>query len=308
MQMEMLDTKTKLSALWLFILLNIIFRDLHQFARKGFIEMLLTGTYNGVEVTEELMLLGGFLAEVPIAMVLFSLLLTRRIGRPVTFVAAFITTATLLSSAPSDMDDAFHLIIELAAMVAILWTAWTWPDLAVAGRSLGEARSMSQQRVAVLSVLALVAGLAAALLPARAATAAAEIVSYALVQPDASLKVSGKLIYLYGLYIPPSGKNCQRGFNPPLCGNRAAVALDSKIQGFVACRPVLRNHDRSIDAFCRTRLAGEDLGGYLISQGWALALPSAPFQYHALERIARRRGLGVWGFQADSVVFPNRRR
>jgi hypothetical protein len=126
--MEMIDTKTKLSALWLFILLNIIFRDLHQLAMKPFLEMLLTGTYNGVKVTEELMLLGGFLAEVPIAMVLFSLLLTRRICRPVTFVAAFITTATLLSSAPSDMDDAFHLIIELAAMVTILWTAWTWPE------------------------------------------------------------------------------------------------------------------------------------------------------------------------------------
>lgn len=130
--MRKIDTNTKLSALWLFILLNIIFRDLHQFAMKPFLEMLLTGTYNGIEVTEKLMLLGGFLAEVPIAMVLFSLLLTRRIGRPVTFVAAFITTATLLSSAPSDMDDVFHLAIELAAMVAILWTAWTWPNREIA--------------------------------------------------------------------------------------------------------------------------------------------------------------------------------
>ncbi len=126
--MDKIDTKTKLSALWLFILLNIIFRDLHQLAMRPFLEMLLTGYYNGVEVTEELMLLGGFLPEVPIAMVLFSLLQNRRIVHPVTFVAAFITTATFLSSAPSDMDDVFHLIIELAAMVAILWTASTWPD------------------------------------------------------------------------------------------------------------------------------------------------------------------------------------
>ena len=126
--MRKIDTNTKLSALWLFILLNIIFRDLHQFANEPFLEMLLTGTYNGIELTEELMLLGGVLAEVPIAMVLFSLLLNRGIGRPVTFVAAFITTATLVSSAPSDMDDVFHLVIELAAMLAILWTAWMWPE------------------------------------------------------------------------------------------------------------------------------------------------------------------------------------
>jgi hypothetical protein len=130
--MDKIDTKTKLSALWLFILLNIIFRDLHQFGNKPFLEMLLSGTYNGIEVTDELMLLGGFLAEVPIAMVLFSLLLTRRIGRPVTFVAVFITAATLVSSAPSDMDDIFHLVIELAAMVAIVWTAWSWPEREIA--------------------------------------------------------------------------------------------------------------------------------------------------------------------------------
>lgn len=126
--MDKIDTKTKLSALWLFILLNIIFRDLHQLAMRPFVEMRLIGYDNGVEDTEELMLLGGFLLEVPIAMVLFSLLLNRRIARPVIFVAAFITTATFLSSAPSDVDDEFHLVIELTAMVAILWTAWTRPD------------------------------------------------------------------------------------------------------------------------------------------------------------------------------------
>jgi len=69
-----------LSVLWLFILLNIIFRDIHQLVLASHLQMLLTGHYNGMEITEELMLLGGVLVQVPIAMVLFSLLLTRRIG------------------------------------------------------------------------------------------------------------------------------------------------------------------------------------------------------------------------------------
>ena len=167
---------------------------------------------------------------------------------------------------------------------------------------------MSPQRVANLSVLALVAGLALALLPGRAAFAAGEIVSYALVQQDGSLKVAGKRIYLYGIYLPPTNRVCQRHFRPALCGSRAVVALEFKIQGFVSCRPVLRYRDRSIDAICRTRLEGEDLGGWLLSQGWALARPGAPFAYHALERIARARQRGVWGFQVDSIVFPNGRR
>ena len=138
--MRRLDPHTLLSALWLFTLLNIIFRDIHQFVLASHLQMLLTGNYNGMEITEELMLLGGFLVQVPIAMVLFSLLLTRRIGRPVTIVAAIITTGTLLSSAPTDMDDTFHLAVELVALAAILWAAWTWPDEGCAAAKAGDDR------------------------------------------------------------------------------------------------------------------------------------------------------------------------
>lgn len=132
--MTPIDTRTKLSALWLFILLNIIFRDIHQMVLASHLEMLLTGYYNGTKITEELMLLGGVLVQVPIAMVLFSLLMTPQIGRPVTIVAAVLTTGTLLSTAPTDMDDTFHLIIELIAMAAIVRTAWSWREVAAASR------------------------------------------------------------------------------------------------------------------------------------------------------------------------------
>lgn len=126
--MRKIETNTLLSTLWLFVLLNIVFRDIHQLVLKSELEMLLTGTYNGVEITEQLMLLGGVMIQVPVGMVLFSLLFTRRIGRPVTFVAVLITGGGLLSAAPTDMDDVFHLVIELAAMTAILWTTWQWTD------------------------------------------------------------------------------------------------------------------------------------------------------------------------------------
>jgi hypothetical protein len=130
--MEPINPKTKLAALWLFILLNMIFRDLHQIVLKSELEMFLTGTYNGVVITEEMLLLGGLIIQVPIGMTLFSHLLTRRISRPVTVVAVLITAAGLLSNAPSDMDDVLHLTVELVAFAAILWTVWTWPASACA--------------------------------------------------------------------------------------------------------------------------------------------------------------------------------
>ena len=76
--MRRLDPHTLLSALWLFILLNIIFRDIHQFVLASHLEMLLTGYYNGIEITEGLMLRVGSSSRSRLRWFLFSLLLTRR--------------------------------------------------------------------------------------------------------------------------------------------------------------------------------------------------------------------------------------
>lgn len=126
--MRKLDEGTLLSTLWLFILLNIIFRDLHQFARADVLEMLLDGHYFGIVLTEELALLGGFLSLVPISMVLFSRVLLRRYARPMTFLAALIQSGTMFSSVPSDLDDGLHLVVQALAMVAIVMIAWRWAD------------------------------------------------------------------------------------------------------------------------------------------------------------------------------------
>jgi hypothetical protein len=120
------DTHIKLVALWLFILLNIIFRDLHQFVMPGFLETIMTGHFNGMAITPELMLIGGVVVSVPISMVPLSLLLERHFVRPLTFVAALITTVAMIPSAPIDLDDAYHLALQLIAILAILVMAWRW--------------------------------------------------------------------------------------------------------------------------------------------------------------------------------------
>ncbi|MEM0979400.1 MAG: DUF6326 family protein [Cyanobacteria bacterium P01_H01_bin.58] len=74
-QMLTIETKAKLSTLWIFYLFNTIFRDLHEFVEPGFIEGVMTGTFNEILITENLLLLGGVMATVPISMVLLSRLL-----------------------------------------------------------------------------------------------------------------------------------------------------------------------------------------------------------------------------------------
>lgn len=41
-----------------FVLLNIVFRDLHQLDKKEFIEEIMSGVINGVKITDELALVG----------------------------------------------------------------------------------------------------------------------------------------------------------------------------------------------------------------------------------------------------------
>ena len=135
--------------------------------------------------------------------------------------------------------------------------------------------------------------------------AARDLVSYALVQEDASLLVRGQKVHLYGIFIPQTDRTCRAFLRPSRCASRAALALDFKIQGFVHCQPRSRNQDRSLVATCwvdRTyHSSGEDLSAYLLEQGWAVPLPDAPFEYQVLGELAREQRRGVWGFQVDNI-------
>jgi endonuclease YncB( thermonuclease family) len=148
--------------------------------------------------------------------------------------------------------------------------------------------------------------------PRAAHAASADIVGPATVRADGSLRIHGSIVRLYGIAVPLSGQKCITYLRPARCGSRAAVALESRIQGFVYCHSVNRNGDGSVNAVCFNRRTfyslGEDLAAYLLGAGLALALPGAPFEYVALERIAQTRQLGVWGFSADAIISRGRGR
>lgn len=148
--------------------------------------------------------------------------------------------------------------------------------------------------------------LAAALCLPGGPLLAREISSYARINEDGSLRIDGHTIHLDGIYIPETGNTCKTYRNPPVCGSRAYIALDFKIDGFVRCEILSRNDDRSLNGRCRVKTGafneGEDLAAYLLERGWAVALPDASIEYHTLEKIARARGMGVWGFPVDNVI------
>ncbi|MEM8942124.1 MAG: nuclease-like protein [Pseudomonadota bacterium] len=135
---------------------------------------------------------------------------------------------------------------------------------------------------------------------------AREISSYAFINPDGSLRIDRRTVHLYGVYIPATNRTCANNRRPPVCGSRASVALELKNSGFVRCEILQQRQDRSLTGRCRVNASrfdqGEDLSAYLLQLGWAVALPDAPIEYQTLEKIARTRGVGVWGFPVDRIA------
>lgn len=129
------------------------------------------------------------------------------------------------------------------------------------------------------------------------------LASYAFVNDDGTLRIKKKTIHLYGIHIPKTSNNCRTNQNPPVCGQRAALALEFKIKNFVSCEITSENPNGSLTGLCHVNYSkfdeGEDLSAYLLERGWAVALPDAPIEYQTLEKIARSRGWGVWGIAID---------
>ena len=127
MAQERPNTRTVLSTLWIFVLLNLFARDIHELGRAGMLEQMMTGVVDGVTITEQLMLVGGVMLEIPILMVLLSQILPYRTNRPANIVAGALTIMIeVYSNLNPDLDNIFFLVMKILALSSIIWIAWKW--------------------------------------------------------------------------------------------------------------------------------------------------------------------------------------
>lgn len=122
-QILTIETKAKLFTLWLLFLLNIIFRDIHEFVEPGFVEEIMTRTNPAIE---QMLLLSGVMIEIPISMIFFSWVLPYRANRWANILIAAIYISIVGVVGTTDLDDTFHLIAEIAALSLVIWSAVRW--------------------------------------------------------------------------------------------------------------------------------------------------------------------------------------
>lgn len=122
-----LDVRGKLSSLWIFVLINMLFRDMHEFARVGFLEGILEANANGTQASDGMLLIAGIVLELAIAMIILSRFLNVRLARLTNLVVASIfILATIGFNLAPDLDDLFFAGMELIGLVAIIVIAWRW--------------------------------------------------------------------------------------------------------------------------------------------------------------------------------------
>ena len=119
------DPRAFLSILWVFLLMNLIFRDIHQFLSPGYMDWVIAGEMFGQKITDELLLFGGFAVEVMILMVMLPFVLPARALRFVNSFAVAFTCGLIVFTPPIDPDDWFFLVICLTTLMVIAWIGWT---------------------------------------------------------------------------------------------------------------------------------------------------------------------------------------
>ena len=120
MKVTTIEKKSLLSTLWVFILINMLVRDLHQMLNKAAFEEMFF-----LDLPEEQVLLFGIVLEIPILMIVLSGILPGKVNRWLSILAAIIMIAGFVTTlAQADLDDLFFAAVNSIALVFVVIISW----------------------------------------------------------------------------------------------------------------------------------------------------------------------------------------
>jgi Sec-independent protein secretion pathway component TatC len=141
--MDGMDTRQKLSVLWIVVMMNMIFADILSFMLPGTLQDIISGNMP-MKITQSLLLVFALLLEVPIIMILLSRVLNRRINRMANITASVITIFFVVAGGSGSLHYIFFASVEVIVMLYIAWTAFGWREhVRGAASELEEVRRVS---------------------------------------------------------------------------------------------------------------------------------------------------------------------
>jgi hypothetical protein len=120
------DRNVTLSTLWIFVMFCIAYADLIGFIEPGTLENIINGDF-GFVLTPTLILVFSLFQAIPIAMILVSRWFRRDVNRWLNIVASVLTIFYVLGGGSwENISYPVFAALEVAAMLGIIWLAWTW--------------------------------------------------------------------------------------------------------------------------------------------------------------------------------------
>jgi hypothetical protein len=118
------DMGTRISTLWIVVMVNMAFADIVGFIQPGALQGVVAP--GGVAITQGLLLVFALFLEIPIAMIFLSRILKPGPNRWACTVAAVITSVFVVGGGSMELPFyAFFAIVEVACMALIVWSVWS---------------------------------------------------------------------------------------------------------------------------------------------------------------------------------------
>lgn len=126
-------------------------------------------------------------------------------------------------------------------------------------------------------------------------SAAGAIQGPAIVIDGDTIEVARTRIRLEGIDAPEGSQTCSRGSTDFRCGDAATQALRSLTGGKdVRCIPSGRDQFKRVLATCSLASNGLDVGGWMVSQGFAFAFARYSRRYVGAQEEAANANRGFW--------------
>lgn len=120
-----MDTKIKLSTLWIVIILNLIFADILSIM----VELVNKNTLDIIGEVTTTMAIAALITNIPILMIYFSRALKYRLSRMLNIIAGVITILFVIGGGSMTPHYIICAGIEVIVLIIIIWTAWKWVDI-----------------------------------------------------------------------------------------------------------------------------------------------------------------------------------
>lgn len=120
-----MDTKIKLSTLWIVVMFTMVFADILTFMIPGALKEIVQGKTE-VIITQPLLLVFAISLEIPILMIWLSRQLRYTVNRWANIIAAIITIFFVIGGGAWYLHYLFFATVEVICMLLITWYAWKW--------------------------------------------------------------------------------------------------------------------------------------------------------------------------------------